>query len=193
MKYLELIFDFNGVEDQKGLVARHGEMYGVDQYDLEKGKLIDNWNKEFIFFYKPDEGTIFTDYLGNNLGWLIISSKFKSMLEKLGNDGIQLLPIILINQKDNTKSHDYFVVNFSKLYEGIFDYESSMYVGPKPAPEKIAFKPARFYALREAKMEGLNLFKVKECPLPIFISEALQKEIKKQKLTGFDFKKTLAV
>jgi len=190
MKYFELMFNYEKYDGATCLMTK--DIQGINQYIFDEGKKIDKW-QDFSFYYNPDEANEFIDYQGNELGWFIISSRFKKIIEDLGSEGVQFLPIKIINEKDNSVNTDYFVVNFISHIEGAFDFTNSIYVGEKPTKDKIAFEPARFYAIRENSIKNYHVFKLKECPMPFFISEILKKTIEKNNIKGCSFKKTISL
>ncbi|MCM2603436.1 hypothetical protein NDQ57_01795 [Rossellomorea marisflavi] len=79
MNFFKLIVDDSNDDD---VVVHCENTHGFKQYELKEGKFIENWNDTITFHFNLHEGSEFTDYLANNLGWFIVSKKFKNLIEK---------------------------------------------------------------------------------------------------------------
>lgn len=189
MKYFNLMFDFKKYDDATCLISK--DMQGINQYIFDEGKKIEKW-LNFTFYYNPDEANKFIDYQGNDLHWFIISSGFKKLIEQLGNEGVQFLPITIINKKNNSVNKDYFAVNVYNQIENAMDYDKTGYMGSRPSDIDLKNNPlnvyVRKYALRENKIKRYHIFRIKEkWTTPIFVSEKFVEMVKKNKITGCDF------
>ncbi|MDF2699409.1 MAG: hypothetical protein K0Q49_965 [Haloplasmataceae bacterium] len=187
MRYYKLIYS---EERKKEMVCftkdNYENEYGMSQYDLDKGRLINDWNHQFTFYYDCKDGNEPSDYLANNLGWFLISSRFKNLIEKLKIKNIQFLPVLIkeINA-EITILNDYVIVNITKLTDA-FDLENSKYF-ELTAEDSIKIISVVKYALKSNEIEGLDILRIVDHIFPIFISYRLKKEIKKNNLTGMDF------
>ncbi|NLL81429.1 MAG: maleate cis-trans isomerase [Tissierellia bacterium] len=183
MKYFKLLYDYEN--DNDAICCISNELNGIDQYVVEKGIFIKNWNMGIILFYNPKEGTRKTDFLGNDLGWLIVSAKLKNILEENFITGIQYLPIKIINALTNENLENYFVANIYNLVDAI-DLANSKYdifvVGDN---EKII--TIEKYALKKEKIIDVDIFKLKDDTIPKFISEKVVNLIQENNLTGCSF------
>lgn len=182
MKYYKLLYDYE--HDVDAICCDSGDLKGIDRYDVEHGKIIENWDSDITFTYDPSEGDRKTDYLGNNLGWLIISEKFRNVLQNVTTEKIQYLPVNIININNNQKLGNYFVVNIYNTVEAL-DLDKSEYkIFEIDENEKVI--SVKKYAL---KLENINkdIFKLKEKTIPIFLSERVMNEIKENNITGCDF------
>ncbi|WP_054950344.1 imm11 family protein [Numidum massiliense] len=86
MNYYKVLKDRSDVRD---IICYCDDAHGFEQYELLEGRLIDNWPSKMLFYYNPDEGHRITDCLLNDLGWFVVSSKFKNLLDKMGGHNIQ--------------------------------------------------------------------------------------------------------
>ncbi len=77
----------------------------------------------------------------------------------------------------------YALFDVTDIITGAFDWKLSDYIGNRKHLSMI--KKA---VLRYDKIEGRNLFKLKEDRVSMFVSEEFKRIIEKHKLTGFDFK-----
>ncbi len=86
-----------------------------DKYQLLKGiSRLDGWPIDISFQFSDDrpEGMTLTDYVENPSNWLIISTRFKKVLEESGAQYIEYLPVQIKNHKGRIASKDYWIANF---------------------------------------------------------------------------------
>lgn len=84
--------DSSGEND---IVCHYENNYGIQQYDLKMGKKFDGWDDNFEFYYDITEGEVATDYLANDMGWLVVSGKFKKSDGRSRNSSRIFLQLIL--------------------------------------------------------------------------------------------------
>lgn len=181
MKYFKLILDDSNEND---VVCYCEDTKGFEQYDLKEGKFVEDWNENITFHYNPKEGDRFTDYLANDLGWFIVSEKLKDAIGKLNVNGIQYLPVKIVDLKSRAYPNEYYVVNVIEVVDAInlkesvydvFDFEGEkMYSVIK-------------YAVTKSKINNKDLFKLKGHEIPMFISEKLKNAIEERNITGCSF------
>lgn len=183
MEYFKMLYDYDN--DTNAICCESDELYELDRYDVEKGIFINNWDNRITFYYNPQEGDKETDYLGNDLGWLIISERLKLILENNKITGIQYLPIMIKNKLSSKKLNNYYVANICNLVDAL-DLEKSVYsILELDENEKIF--SYKVHALMEEKLKGLDIFKLKEDNVPKFVSKKIVNLIKENDITGFDF------
>jgi hypothetical protein len=164
---------------------------GFDQYDLIEGKVIDNWNSEITFYFDHDQGSVLTDCLTNDLGWLIISSKFKEALINYGINKIQYLPVNIMNVKNNDTIKGYYVANVINVIDAL-NLRYSKYSVIKLEDEEVY--TISKYALSMKQIENFHMFKLYRDEIPLFVSEVFIKEIiEGNNIVGCDFLEVLAV
>jgi hypothetical protein len=181
MKYYKLILDDS---NEKDVVCHCEETFGFEQYELKEGKFIENWNKNITFYYNPKEGDILTDYLANNLGWFIVSKKFKDIINELGTSEIQYLPVNIVDLESNSNKNIYYVANVLEVVDAI-DLEHSDYSVMELDNEKIY--SIRKYALKQEGIINKDLFKLNGDEIPLFVSESFKHSVETYNITGCDF------
>ncbi|WBW96093.1 imm11 family protein [Oceanirhabdus sp. W0125-5] len=158
--------------------------FKIKHYDLNEGRLLQDYSEKIIFYYDRHNGNIPTDYISNDLGWLIISLKFKKILESIGVYNVQYIPIEIREKTTNDILIGYNIVNIIGLVDGLNLNESVYKVLKVRNKEYISVtKPA----LDINKLKGLHLARVKDCVFVTFVSEALIKELLNNNITGCDF------
>lgn len=180
MNYFILEYDMKKYE-QNGIMAYHSELYGIDVHSVERGILIGNWNEKISFYSDEVEGSIFTDYVCNDLVWFIISEKFKIALEEIKVEGLQYLPVSIVNKRNGVRLGNYYVINICNLIDAIDIEESECFEIGNGLYSFIT------YAIRKEKANGLDIFRTKQDNIPIFISERIRNVIKSNNITGCDF------
>lgn len=183
MRYYKLLFDYENDTDK--VLCYTNPINAIDQYCVQLGRLIDSWDDDFTLYYNPDEGNVFTDYLGNSLGWFIISTRLKKVLEKIEVKGVQYLPITIKNIKDLSSTNEYYVANVCNMCNGL-DFDNSKYDEVNVDKEqKTLF--IEFHVLKIEKITGMHIFKLNEDQFPIFISEQVKHQIEDNNISGCDF------
>lgn len=181
MNYYKLLLDDSNEND---VVCYCNDIHGFEQYELDEGKFIQDWVSDITFYFNPLEGDRITDYLANNLGWFVVSNRFKNVLSESGIDGIQYLPVKVINSKDNTTIDNYYVANVLHVVDAL-DLQNSDYSVMDIDGEKIY--SIRKYVVIQDKVKNVHLFKLKGYEIPIFASELVKKLTEKNNITGCDF------
>ncbi|MFD1359008.1 imm11 family protein [Fictibacillus halophilus] len=181
MRYFKLLLDDSNDND---VVCYCNNTHGFEQYELSEGKYIHDWNKDIAFLYNPSEGDRLTDYLANNLGWLIVSTRFKDVLCELNVCGVQYLPVKVINSADNTTLNNYYVANVINVVDAI-NLNYSDYSVINLDDEKIY--SIRKYALSKNDIKMNHLFKLKGFEIPLFASESVKELVTKNNIKGCDF------
>ena len=72
MKYYKLSMD---MERENDIICHFQNDYGIQQNALNTGKVFENWDDRFEFFYTKEEGDVWTDYLANDKGWFLVSNR----------------------------------------------------------------------------------------------------------------------
>ncbi|WP_018934455.1 imm11 family protein [Gracilibacillus lacisalsi] len=182
MKYFKLILDDSNDND---VVVHCKDTHGFEQYELKEGNFLENWNNNITFYFNSFEGNRFTDYLANNLGWFIVSKKFKKLIKNIEDD-IQFLPVNVVDLESKSKidNDEYFVVNVLGIVDAL-NLENSDYSVMDLDGEKIY--SVRKYAVSEAKINNKNLFKLQGDEIPLFVSETFKQLVEENNITGCEF------
>lgn len=182
MKYYKLIYDYENDDNYVGCLPEN--MYGIDEFDIMDGEKICKWNCDISFAYNPDEGNVFTDYLANSYRWLIVSSKFRNVMDELLSKEVEYLPINIINKKDKTIEETYTVMNVIVSLDAL-DLENSIYNEFELDDEKII--SVERYTLKKESIKKHHIFKLKGDTIPVFVSEKVKDIIINNDLLGFAF------
>ncbi|WP_082705899.1 AHH domain-containing protein [Aneurinibacillus sp. XH2] len=166
------------------------ETYGIEQYQLKEGKLFKSWNERITFYYDPNEGERQTDYLANNLGWFVVSSKLKRVLDSLEKGNIQYFPVRIIDKCTNEPLEGYFVANIINVVDALCLEHSKDSVFELDG-EKIY--SVQKYALTKENVAGNHIIKLKGDEIPVFVSEKFREEIEKNGIIGCDFQEVKVV
>ena len=87
------------------------------------GREITNW-PVVDFYYSSKVSTLENEYLSNVNNWLIVHKKVKKEFEKQKIQGIQYLPVRVVDVLTHSVSHNYYAVNILNWIDGI-DMEAS--------------------------------------------------------------------
>lgn len=178
MKYFKLTMDMSREND---VVCHYENDYGIQQNEFIIGKKCMNWKTDFHFFYDKSEGEILTDYLANDKGWLVVSEKFKGLLEIMSSE-IQFLPVAIIERESGVK-YTYFIANILRLVDALCLERSKYFETEIPSLGTI-YTVSKF-AIFESRTQNSDIFKLsKRQEVPVFVSENFKKIIEYNKITG---------
>ena len=178
MKYYKLSMD---MERQYDIVCHYKNDFGIQQNALNIGKVFDDWDDRFEFYYDKKEGNIWTDYLANDKGWFLVSDKLKALLEFI-NTNIQFLPVRII-EKDDKVVKQYHIANIIKVVDALC-LEKSQYFTTEIEGRGTIYTVSK-YGVYAEKTEGADVFKLSNRQqIPIFVSEKFKKLIEENSITG---------
>lgn len=171
------MFSYNYMNsDDTVLLEIDGETLKFNRYDVEKRKIeSDEWTSEIKVVFDKSKGSRVSDYLSNNLGWIIVTEKLKNIIESMGNEGVQFLPIRAVSQ-DGMDIIDAYVVNIYNYVDAALDLERSIYTMLEVDEQRklmIVVKPV----LNSNAIKGIDIFKIPESFPMTFISERLKNAI----------------
>jgi len=120
----------------------------------------------------------FQDYLLNDLGWPILSQRFKKILEPfLSNEDVRWVTTII--NDINRKQYTGYVLIFNTKRD-ILDKEKTIF-----ATKDVIVKAV----LSMKKINDLDVLIVPDSDFQIIVSEDVKSEIEQSKLTGIEFSK----
>lgn len=160
MKYYKII-DSDEYKNPNDIICYaencYESKYNIKHYDVNQGLFLKDYNDGITFYYDEKNGSKVTDYISNNLGWIIISPRFKTILEVVGVNNVQYIPIEIRGQSTNDVIMGYSIVNIINLVDGL-SLESSVYKVRKVRSQEYisVIKPA----LDSIKLRGLHLVRV---------------------------------
>lgn len=175
MKYYKLMYDYNHSDGLMFLMIDE-EKLPFNRYDVDKTNRLP---VDKIMCAIDEEQTDYCDYIANDLTWLVVSEKTKSIMESMNIGNTRF--VAMVDQK-SAKTIGYLVHCMNQL--DVFDEENA--VCDRSSNGLLAVvKPAIF----GGKVDNLDLFKLKEYVFPIFVSERLKQALQKNNCIGFDFMK----
>lgn len=156
-------------------------------YFMEECKEIKNWITPSFNIGSFDETTgkrltiegILTDFLNNDINWVVVSDKLKKLLSKIEylKAKIQFLPVkINLNTKDK-KNITYWILNVLESKTDIIDEVKS---------KKVAGSYLKIVIKKDFK--DLNgIFRISGYESAIFISEDIKVMLELNKITGVEW------
>lgn len=145
------------------------------------GREITNW-PVVDFYYSSKVSTLENEYLSNVNNWLIVHKKVKKEFEKQKIQGIQYLPVRLVDVLTHSVSHNYYAVNILNWIDGI-DMEASEWEYEEE-DDAYFFEP-KGMVLDEQKCEGYDIFRCTKDTICIFVSEKIKKIFEKNNWQWF--------
>lgn len=183
MKYYKLSMDMNREND---IICHYENDYGIQQNVLNSGKYFEEWDNKFEFFYRSEEGDVWTDYLANDKGWFLVSDKLKKILEKL-NTSIQFLSTNVKESGNEKINRKYYIANIVKVVDALC-LDKSQYFETEIEGLGTIYTVSK-YGIYAKKTEEADVFKLaNRQQIPIFVSEKFKKIIEEENITGISFK-----
>ncbi|MHC1681722.1 MAG: DUF1629 domain-containing protein [Clostridiaceae bacterium] len=166
------------------------EEYNFDEDEFKIGKEIINWQSDIIFeaSQKKYDG-IPDDALQNAYMIPVYSKKLIDELLEAGIEGIQYLPIRVLNYKGEVQN-TFCIANILNYIEAL-DLSKSNYNRfgedfPNPNVRGVIAGVTKFVLLKE-KLKGFDIIRLKEYNLSFFVSERFVEIFEKNNFTGYSF------
>ncbi len=184
MKYYRLIFAFNEADDGNYVSCNAGQLHGLSEYSTMEGKpLKTNWTPVTLP-YNTKEGNVFSDYLHNVYGWLLVSDRFIRCVQPFDEDSVEYLDVTILNSHSGKGRTDYKVANVIDVVDAL-DLANSVYDTYVAAGKE--FIVVRKFSLKFSVVQNHHIFKLSNESAPVFVSEEIKNIIEKHSMTGFDF------
>jgi len=157
-----------------------------DNIILSNQKIEDkNWpNVEF--YYSSKVSNLESDYLLNVKRWPIIHKKVQKEFERLSIEGIQFLPIKLIDVVTNEVNENYVVMNILNFIEA-YDLNKSIYKYNEKY-DYYTFLPHETY-LNSKVCEQYDIFRCLKSVSAIYVSEKVKVLTEDNNWIGFELYK----
>lgn len=199
--FYELVFDMDRIDEaiETGTNTIYAEATNIDEIEypnIKKGwfdtiilsdQRIDalSWpNVEF--YYSSKASNLESEYLLNIKRWPIIHKKVQKEFEKLFIEGIQFLPIKLVDMVTNNINDNYVVMNILNFIEA-YDFDKSKYKYNKKYDYYI-FLPHETY-LNKTVCGHYDIFRCVKSVSRIYVSEKIKQLIEDNKWVGFELLK----
>lgn len=156
--------------------------YAVDGISLNKT------SHEYIFDMSTAEpGIMVADIINNALGYTMVSSGMKEMLEENSSSDIEFTPFKLKNHKKRIVDDDFYIANVI----GTLDW-----VDPKKTEgTEDPVNPGRYMMVTKLVFdndkvdENVDLFRLAIRPRYLVVREDLKEKLEKSGMTGFGFQR----
>lgn len=181
MKYYKLLYDGNHGDEWIFLTFDESEL-PFNKYDIYESKRIPV-TKIYCSIAECPHGDC--DYLANDLSFLIVSEKVKTIFERFNLCDCQFIEVF----EKGTERFLGYLVNCLEHYEAL-DEENARYE-KFPDDPLIPLIVIRF-AILEEKVKEKDFFQLQEDIFPYFISDRLKRALKKAHVIGFDFDQLIA-
>ena len=166
MKYYKLSMD---MERENDIICHFQNDYGIQQNALNTGKVFENWDDRFEFFYTKEEGDVWTDYLANDKGWFLVSNRLKTLLESVNTD-IQFLKVGIKETNNGEDFKQYYIANIIKVVDALC-LDKSEYFETEIEGIGTIYTVSK-YGIYADKTDSADVFKLSNRQeIPIFVSE----------------------
>jgi hypothetical protein len=125
------------------------------------------------------------DYVENLHGHIIVSARFKDLVQRHQSEHLQCLPITIIDHKGRVASTEYWFLNPYRLQDAI-DQKASALTWNKIDPTRIS--GCGRLVLDESRIDqGAHLFRLAHMPTRPVMSATLADAVQAAGMTGVDF------
>lgn len=138
---------------------------------------LDDIPEELVYGLDINSGVKLTDSIRNPLSLYFVSDRLKVVLEK-HSDNIEFHKISLLNHKGKKTKKEYYLANTLELIDCL-DLEKSEYVTSNVDNESFSY--LKKVVFKEGGIpEGLELFRIKQYPDAMMVTEKLAKIIRQE-------------
>lgn len=207
MKYYEMTYDYekaekydylmctsSSLEEKYGYYIENSELnnyLGEDKIDVihivtSGFKVKKFWQKTTLYYNTLENNNleIFTDFLHNSYGWVLVSDKFIELTEEYIKNEVEYLDVYIENKDNKNVKEDYKIINIIKVLDA-FDLQNSIY---HSIDKEGCIFGLKKYALNNDIIKGSNIFRLHNQIDITFVSENIKNVVEENNLTGFHFK-----
>ncbi len=180
MSYYQLYSNY-----RRDVFFGYTEKNNFNQYDLEEGIVYPLDEKLYYSVDKLD--TYLNDYdILPTIGGLLVSLKFKKLVERLGSD-CQFISAVITSSKSGEINETFFVMNILNVIPCL-DMEKSEY---KPLLKSLPDGPIKLLTIKYVphSLKGHHIVRMKEYTGNIIVDELFIKACKEEKIKGVMFVK----
>ncbi|HEX3048826.1 MAG TPA: DUF1629 domain-containing protein [Bacillota bacterium] len=135
---------------------------------------------KFFYRYKTN---LKTDYLAGSERYPIISDKFRNILVDISPEFLEFFPVQIVCEKTNEIDASYYFLNILHNIP-CFDWEQSDY--GTLGFDDIIIKVSKL-VIKPDFVKERDIFRIKELPELIFISEKLRTILEREAISGMEF------
>ena len=167
------------------LVADQEDLCGIDEWTLQKGQLVTDWNPAVTFFAGgPEWDGEPDDVLQNAVGLPIYSARLQEALRAGGIEGIQYLPV-QVRHADGREVLGYDIANILNLVPCL-DWEKAEY-RPWKGRREGEVRSITHLVVKGSALQGYDILRMREFKLNIFVSEKFVRLFRAGGFTGYSF------
>ncbi len=167
-------------EETGGAVCRKADLKGVSEYFIYRPEPVKKWPAGITFYA---EGEPLEDYLFPTVvNWILVSGRVKQVLEELGVEGVQFLPIRVVRKETGEEVPGYYVLHVWKHIPAL-DEEHTVFLEPKD--EKYPQLSILKVALRREAIGKADIFRLKEKHVSVYVSRRVKERLEEIGATGF--------
>ena len=178
-------------EGENDIVCHYRDDLGILQNTFHVGKFYEGWDGRFEFFYDETEGDILTDYVANDKGWFVVSSKLRNMLKN--DEHRNTISASAYYWKNSKKKlEDYAIANILRVVDALC-LDKSVYFKTEIPGIGTVYTVSK-YGIYAEKTEDSDVFKLaNRQEIPIFVSERFKERIEEENVTGICLREIKAV
>ena len=199
--FYKLTFDMDRIDEsiEKGTNTIYAETTNIDEIEypsvtkgffdniiLSNRRIEDLSWPDVEFYYSSKASNLESEYLLNIKRWPIIHKKVQREFEKQSIEGIQFLPIKLIDVATNDINDNYVVMNILNFIEA-YDLDKSKYKYNEKY-DCYTFLPHETY-LDKTVCGQYDIFRCTKSVSAIYVSEKIKQLIEDNKWVGFELQK----
>ena len=159
------------------------------KYQLLKGvSRSEDWPSDMAFKFSDNraEGMVLTDWIQNAFALLLVSDRFKTVLEACEPDHIEYLPVAMADHRGEIVDGRYWVVN-SLVLPPVVDRSKSIFE-PAGADEGKMSKFEKLVLLEDVVDNGPAVIRPAEYPRIVLLREDLVEQLNAIDVTGVQFR-----
>lgn len=182
MEYYKLVYDYTN--DERAVLLNIDEnTLDFNRYDVNKAAKL---GVDKIFCTVDEENYSQYDYFANNLSWLIVSSRIKDILVKCNLGMYEFVSVINRNNEEVIG----YLVHCMNIMDA-FDEKNSICTRKKYDNNGKTYELLSVlkYAVDVNKIGNIDMFKLIDSEIPVFVSQKLKNMLIKNEAKGFDFMK----
>ncbi len=164
-----------------GANCTKADLKGVSEYFIYRPKPVEKWPDGITFY---TEGDPLEDYLFPTVvDWVIVSERVKRVLEELGaTEGVQFLSIRVVRKETGEEVPGYWVLHVWRHIPAL-DEEHTKFIEPRD--EKYPQLSIAVVALRWEAIRDVDIFRLEEKYVSIYVSRRVKKRLEEIGATGF--------
>ncbi len=169
--------------ETEGAICTRADLKGVSEYFVYQPEPVKEW-PEGVTLY-AGEGPL-EDYLFPTVvDWVPISERVKRALEELGaTEGVQFLPIRVVREATGEEVPGYYVLHVWRHISAL-DKEHTKFIKEPSDDDPYPQLNIAVVALRWEAIKDVDIFRLKEKNVSIYVSRRVKQRLQEIGATGF--------